>query len=65
MSLVMILSKIRKDERGSSMLEYALLASLLAVVVIASMGFAGRQTANTFQQTGDVIHAAGGGVIPP
>lgn len=51
--------KLRRDEKGSSMLEYALLASLIAVVCIASLGFLGQQANDTFTEVGI---AAGNGI---
>jgi Flp pilus assembly pilin Flp len=52
---------VRRDERGASMLEYVLLVSLLAVVVIASMGFVGQRTYLTFMWVRDSM-AAGSGI---
>jgi len=57
--------KLRRDERGSSMLEYALLASLIAVVCISSLGIMGNQLGGddgAFKQTGYAIRTAGEGV---
>lgn len=41
-----------KDEKGVTMLEYALLAALIAVVAIAAVTFLGRQASLTFSSIG-------------
>lgn len=45
------------DEKGASMLEYALLAALIAVVAIAAVTFLGQQASTTFSNIGS--HMAG------
>ena len=40
------------DESGASMLEYALLAALIAVVAIAAVTFLGQQASTTFSNIG-------------
>ena len=47
----------KDQDKGASMLEYALLASLIAVVCILAVTFLGRQTCRTFSQTGSAIAA--------
>lgn len=42
----------KKEERGASLLEYALLAALIAVVCIAAITFLGQQACITFSNTG-------------
>ena len=39
---------ITEEEKGASMLEYALLAALIAVVAIAAITFLGQQACITF-----------------
>ena len=41
-------NSIKEEERGASMLEYALLAALIAVVAIAAVTFLGEQVCRTF-----------------
>lgn len=50
--------KLHKDEKGASMLEYALLASLIAMVCVASLGVMGQQSNATFGRVGIEIEAA-------
>ena len=40
------------SEKGASMLEYALLAALIAVVAIASITFLGQSASTTFSNVG-------------
>lgn len=56
-------SNIEKDEKdekekGASMLEYALLAALIAVVCIAAVTFLGRQASISFSKVGSSIAEA-------
>ncbi len=44
-----------KDEKGASMLEYALMAALIAVVCIAAVTFLGRAASTSFSQIGSGI----------
>ncbi len=44
--------KLRRDEKGASMLEYALMAALIAVVCIAAVTFLGRQACTAFSGAG-------------
>ena len=57
------LLRFATNENGVSMLEYALLASLIAVVAISSVSFLGVQTNLTFNAAGssieDTLAAAG------
>ena len=49
-----------EEEKGASMLEYALLAALIAVVCIAAISFLGRQACQAFSSVGSSISAANG-----
>ncbi len=43
------------DERGASLVEYALLVALIAVVCIVAVTFLGTSASDKFQQVGDSI----------
>ena len=45
-------NQVDESEKGASMLEYALLAALIAVVAIAAITFLGRQASTTFSTVG-------------
>jgi pilus assembly protein Flp/PilA len=46
-------------ERGASMVEYALLVALIAVVCIAAISFLGKSASSSFSKTGSAIGNAG------
>ena len=48
-------SRFLKDEEGASMVEYALLVALIAVVVIAAALFLGEEISTKFSQVGDTL----------
>jgi pilus assembly protein Flp/PilA len=48
-----------EEEKGASMLEYALLAALIAVVCIAAITFLGAQASQAFSKVGGNIQSAG------
>ena len=50
-------SRIIKDEEGASMVEYALLVALIAVVVIAAALFLGREINDKFSEVGNTLEA--------
>jgi len=50
----------QEGETGASMLEYALLAALIAVVCILAITFLGRQACVTFSRVGSSIAGANG-----
>ena len=52
------LLRFATNENGVSMLEYALLASLIAVVAISSVTYLGQQTWYTFSQTSQQLMTA-------
>ena len=43
---------VAEEEKGASMLEYALLAALIAIVAIAAVTFLGQQSCRTFSIVG-------------
>ena len=45
----------KNEETGASMLEYALMAALIAVVCIAAVTFLGRSASRTFSTVGSSI----------
>jgi pilus assembly protein Flp/PilA len=51
-------SRIMDDERGASMVEYALLVALIAIVVIAAALFLGTEISDKFSEVGDTLEAA-------
>jgi Flp pilus assembly pilin Flp len=44
-----------KDDRGASMVEYALLVVLIAIIAIVAIKFAGRQVSHTFSTIGESL----------
>ena len=51
------LLKSVNSEKGASMLEYALLAALIAVVAIAAVTFLGQEVSQTMGQVGNTLNA--------
>ena len=45
----------KEEEKGASMLEYALLAALIAVVCIAAVSFLGVQASKAFSNVGSAV----------
>ena len=41
---------------GVTAIEYALIASLIAVVIISAVTFLGTQVSNTFNEVGNALH---------
>ena len=50
----------KQEEKGASMLEYALLAALIAVVCILAITFLGRQACIAFSAVGSSMSGANG-----
>jgi len=46
------------EERGATMVEYALMVALIAVVAIIVISIVGKETSNTFKTVGDSMGAA-------
>ena len=46
----------RDDERGASLVEYALLVALIAVVCIVAISFLGTNASQTFSNVGSQIN---------
>lgn len=49
---------LQEEEKGASMLEYALMAALIAVVCIAAVTFLGTQASVTFSTVGSSLLGA-------
>ena len=49
------LKKIRKDEDGATMIEYAIIASLISVVAIAAITTTGTRINTTFENVRDSL----------
>ncbi|MFP5377839.1 MAG: Flp family type IVb pilin [Acidimicrobiia bacterium] len=45
-----------RNERGASLVEYALLLALIAVVCIAAITFIGRKAEESFSSTGSALN---------
>jgi pilus assembly protein Flp/PilA len=54
-------ARIRIDQRGQGMVEYALILVLVAVVVIVALGPLGQAIQGKFQSITSSITSAGGG----
>ncbi len=50
-------SRFIQDEEGASMVEYALLVALIAVVVIAAALFLGEEISDKFSEVGATVDA--------
>ncbi len=50
-------NRFMKDEEGASMVEYALLVALIAVVVIAAALFLGTEINDKFSEVGNTLEA--------
>ena len=46
-----LISLLRKDERGASLIEYVLLAALIGIAALVGMRAVGTQAENTLQNT--------------
>ena len=51
-------SRLLKDEEGASMVEYALLVALIAMVVIAAALFLGTEIGEKFSEVGNTLEAS-------
>ena len=47
----------RRDDRGASLVEYALLLALISVVAIGALVFLGHAVNNTLNQVGNAINS--------
>ncbi len=54
------LIKFFKDEQGVTAIEYALIASLIAVFIVAALYFVGGQVSDTYENVASEVANAGG-----
>lgn len=54
-----IVTDFLKEEEGVTALEYALIAALIAVAIIAALSFLGIQIGDTFNEVGTEMQNAG------
>jgi pilus assembly protein Flp/PilA len=52
------LNKIRKDESGATAIEYGLIAALIAVVLISSLGLLGNNIKGSFTKISNEVSGA-------
>jgi len=50
-----IRAKFGRDERGASLVEYALLVALIAVVCLVAIAFLGRSASTRFSSVGSAV----------
>lgn len=53
--LLMIIDRIRQDDRGAAMVEYGLLVALIALVAIAGVTILGTKLSTLFTQIGNSL----------
>ena len=58
------LAKLFQDEEGATMVEYALMLALIAIVCILVITALGTKTGETFDQAQQQLPAGGGQVVP-
>ncbi len=44
-----------QDEQGATAIEYGLIAALVSVVIIAALGFLGKNLSSTFSSVGSAV----------
>jgi len=49
----------RRDEKGATAVEYALMVALIAVVIIAAVTFIGTSADSKFDEVGSAVNGAG------
>ena len=53
-----LMSKLRRDEKGATVIEYALIAALISVAAIAAFSFLGGKVSNTMNSVGSKMTTA-------
>ena len=56
-----LLAKLRSDEKGATVIEYALIAALIAVVAIGGFRLLGTQVNTTLTNVSEVLDTPSGG----
>ena len=51
-----LIRRFARSDDGATAIEYALIASLIAVVIISAVTFLGTQVSNTFNEVGNALH---------
>jgi pilus assembly protein Flp/PilA len=59
--MLRFIRKLRTNEEGVTALEYGLIAALIAVVIIAAVGFLGTAVSRAFSKVGSAVNT---GVTP-
>jgi pilus assembly protein Flp/PilA len=60
-----IVRRLRQDDRGASLVEYALLVALIAVVCVGAVAFFGKGSGNSVDHSKTCMEAAYAGQPPP
>lgn len=53
-----------RAERGASAVEYAILVSLIALIILVAVAFFGQKTAGLFEKTCSSVASTQGGTCP-
>ena len=64
-TLRLLMERLRSQDRGASLVEYALLMALIVFVCIGAVTFFGNGSGNSLDHSKDCINAAQGGVAIP
>jgi pilus assembly protein Flp/PilA len=57
--LITLYQRLRLDERGASMVEYALLVTLIALVALVAVALAGTELSTTYSEIASDLEYAG------
>jgi pilus assembly protein Flp/PilA len=57
-NVLKVLRSLHHDESGQDLIEYALVAALIALGAVASMGFLATDINNAFTQVGSTLNGA-------
>ena len=58
---IRIQTRLRRDDRGASLVEYVLLVALIAVVCIVALNLLGTSASTKLESVGNSISSAGSG----
>jgi pilus assembly protein Flp/PilA len=56
--MLVALKRFAKDKSGATMIEYGLLAALVAIAAITALNFLGTEVEDTFNQIGSELESA-------